>query len=79
MSKKRYKFEAKGRKQNKTQSKEENMENMDQIKDLSVFEEVQGDLHILQLVEAHPSLLPWLQETRIRQSAGGRSAGRRDI
>lgn len=41
------------------------------IRDLSVFEEVQGDLHILQLVEAHPSLLPWLQETRGRQASGG--------
>lgn len=49
------------------------------IRDLSVFEEVQGDLHILQLVEAHPSLLPWLQETRGRQASGGGSAGRQDV
>lgn len=77
----RYEFEVKERKQNKALSKKEKQValNTDQIRDLSVFEEVQGDLHILQLVEAHPSLLPWLQETRARQSPGGRSAGRRDV
>lgn len=48
------------------------------IRDLSVFEEVQGDLNILQLVEAHPSLLPWLQETRgrVKHQAAGRQGGR---
>lgn len=37
---------------------------------LSVFEEVQGDLDILQLVEAHASFLPWLQR-RTHQPSGG--------
>ena len=41
--------------------------------DLSVFEEVQGDLYILQLVEAHATFLPWLQETRGHQTWGGGS------
>ena len=31
---------------------------------LSVFEEVQGDLYVLQLVEAHAPLLPGLGKTR---------------
>lgn len=39
--------------------------------DLSVFEKVQGDLYILQLVEAHPAFLPRLQETRGRRTSGG--------
>lgn len=30
------------------------------VTDLSVFEEIQGNLHILQLVEAHSTLLPGL-------------------
>lgn len=28
---------------------------------LSLFEEVQGDLHVLQPMEAHAPLLPWLE------------------
>lgn len=39
--------------------------------DLSVFEKVQCNLYILQLVEAHPAFLPRLQETRGRQTSGG--------
>lgn len=39
-----------------------------------MFEKVQGDLYILQLVEAHPSFLPRLQETRGRQTSGGGNA-----
>jgi hypothetical protein len=31
-----------------------------------VFEEVQGDLYVLQLVEAHAALLPGLGKTRWR-------------
>lgn len=38
---------------------------------LSVFEEVQGDLYVLQLVEAHAAFLPWLRETRRQQTSGG--------
>lgn len=42
--------------------------------DLSVFEKVQGDLYILQLVEAHPAFLPRLQERRGRRTSGGANA-----
>lgn len=48
--------------------------------DLSVFEEVQGDLYILQLVEAHPSFLPRLEETRERhRTSGGGLAGTHEV
>lgn len=81
----RHEFGVKERKQNvnKLSKEEKQMASNTMckmaIRDLSVFEEVQGDLHILQLVEAHPSLLPWLQETRGRQASGGGSAGRQDV
>lgn len=38
--------------------------------DLSVFEKVQRNLYILQLVEAHPALLPRLEEARGHQMLG---------
>lgn len=40
--------------------------NLPRSTDLSAFEKVQGDLYILQLVEAHSAFLPRLQETRRR-------------
>ena len=37
---------------------------------LSVFQEVQGDLDVLQLVEAHASFLPWLRRRTQHTSEG---------
>ena len=44
---------------------------------LSVFQEVQGDLDVLQLVEAHASFLPWLRRRTQHTSEGAHTVNMR--